>query len=86
MSAWEVYRVLVWVIGIPVIVYLIWRIVQRVRDIEKLDAEVRAEEEANAHNPYAAYARMYEAQQLLDEARGKKKDATKEQAPDRKKG
>lgn len=73
MTAWTVVRFLVWVIGVPVIVYLVWCIVRRVRAIDKLDAEVRAEEEANAHNPYAAYARMIEAQQLIDEARGKRK-------------
>ena len=73
MTGWDVFRLAVWVIGVPVIVFLVWCIIQRVRAIHKLDAEVRAEEEANAHNPYAAMARMYEAQQLLDEARGKKK-------------
>ncbi len=73
MSLAEILRIIVWVVGVPIIIYLIWRIIQRVREIERLDAEVRAEEEANAQNPYAAMARMYEAQQLLDEARGKKK-------------
>jgi hypothetical protein len=75
MTAWNVFRVLVWVIGIPTIVYLLWRIVGRVREIDKRIAEIRAEEEETAKNPYAAYARMLEAQQLLDEARGKKKNA-----------
>lgn len=73
MSLAEVIRIIVWGVGIPIIIYLIWRIIQRVREIERLDAEVRAEEEANAHNPYAAMAKMYEAQKLLEEARGNKK-------------
>lgn len=63
----------VWGIGTPVMVYLVARIVRRIRDINDLDAEIRKEEEANAQNPYAQMARMYEMQQLLDEARGKKR-------------
>ena len=73
MSLAEIIRILVWGIGLPIIVYLIVRIIQRVRDIQELDAQVRAEEEANRQNPYADMARMYEVQQLLEEARGKKK-------------
>ena len=78
MTTYEVVRLLVWIIGLPIIAYLLWRIIQRVREINARDAELRAEEEANAQNPYFAMARMYEAEQLLEEARkGKKRSSSK---------
>lgn len=73
MATWEIVRLAVWGIGTPIMIYLVARIIRRVRDINDLDAEVRKEEEANAQNPYAQMARMYEVQQLLDEARGRKR-------------
>jgi len=45
------------------------KIVRRSREISRSIAELREEEAKNAQNPYAAMARMYEAQQLLEEAR-----------------
>lgn len=74
MAAWEVIRIAIWVVGIPIIVYLIWRIILRVRQINVRIAEIRAEEEEIARNPYAAYARLLEAEDLLERARGKKKE------------
>lgn len=73
MTWWQIISVAVWIVGVPIIGYLLWIIVRRVREINKRIAELREEEAQNATNPYAAMARMYEAQQLLDEARGKKK-------------
>ena len=73
MTTWEIFRLAVWGIGTPIIVYLIARIVRRVRDINALDAKLREEEAANAQNPYAQMARMYELQQIIDEARGKRR-------------
>lgn len=64
---------MVWIIGVPVIGFLIWRVVQRVRAIAALDARLREEEARQAQNPYADMARMYEVQQMLEEAKGKKK-------------
>lgn len=73
MTNYEILRLAVWSIGLPIIVYLVWRILRRIRDIRELDARLREEEAANAHNPYAQMARLFETQQLLDEVRGKKK-------------
>jgi hypothetical protein len=73
MATWEIVRLAVWGIGTPVIVYLTVRIVRRIRDINTLDARLREEEKANAQNPYAQMARMYELQQILDEAQGKRR-------------
>ena len=65
-----ILSIVVWVIGVPVIVFLIVQIARRLRQIDGRLAELRKEEEQNAQNPYAAMARLYEAQQLLEEARG----------------
>ena len=70
-----VLTVAVWVIGVPVIGFLILQIVRRLRQIDVRIAELREEEARNAQNPYAAMARLYEAQQLLEEARGGGKKA-----------
>lgn len=57
-----------YVIGIPIIIYLCSRTVQRVRDIRALDAKLRAEEAARRDaalrgdtpiNPYADMAAIY---------------------------
>lgn len=72
-EVWLGIRIAIWVIGIPTIVFLVRAIVNRIRAIERLDAEMRAEEEQATKNPYAEMARLYEAQKLLDEARGKKR-------------
>ncbi len=73
MTAWNIFRVVVWVVGIPIIVLLVKSILHRLREIDKRIEEVRAEEAEIARNPYAAYARMLEVEQLLEEARGKKR-------------
>ena len=64
-----------WIVGIPIICFLLWRVVCRVKDIRELDTRLRKEEAQNAQNPYADMARMYEAQELLDRVKkgGKKK-------------
>ena len=65
-------RLVVWVIGVPIIVFLIVSIMRRVRAIRDLDARLREEEARNAASPYADMARLYEARELLDRAkRGK---------------
>ncbi len=71
MTAYEILRLVVWVIGLPIIVFLVWCIIRRVREIDRLDAVLREEEEQMAKNPYAAYARILEAERLLEEARGR---------------
>ncbi len=69
---WKLVSDLTWSIGIPIIVWLLVKIVRRSRAISRSIAELREEEAKNAQNPYAAMARMYEAQQLLEDARGSK--------------
>lgn len=78
MINWKLINDLTWSIGIPIIVWLLVKIVRRSREISRSIAELREEEAKNAQNPYAAMARMYEAQQLLEEARSSSKPAKRE--------
>lgn len=75
MINWKLISDLTWSIGIPIIVWLLVKIVRRSREINRSIAELREEEAKNAQNPYAAMARLYEGQQLLEEARGPSKPA-----------
>jgi hypothetical protein len=68
-GTYETLRLVVWVVGVPIIVALLVSIVRRVRAIRDLDQRLRDEEEQQAKNPYAEMARMYEAQELLERAR-----------------
>ena len=77
MTPYEIFRLIVYLIGVPIIIYLIVRAVRKVREIQKLDQELREEEARNATNPYADLARMYEIQQLLERARGGKSNEDK---------
>lgn len=70
---YETFRLIVYAVGVPIIVFLIVSIVRRVRAISALDAKLREEEAANTQNPYAQMATMYEAQALLNQARPPKK-------------
>ena len=69
MTPWQIISAIVWAVGVPIIIYLLWRIIQRKRQIDQRIAELREEEAQNAANPYAAMAQLYEAQQLLEQAR-----------------
>jgi len=80
MINWKLISDLTWVIGIPIIVWLLVKIVRRSREISRSIAELREEEAKNAQNPYAAMARMYEARELLEEARGSSKPAKRKPA------
>ena len=75
---WKLISDLTWVIGIPIIVWLLVKIVRRSREISQRIAELREEEARNAANPYSAMARMYEAQQLLEDARSSSKGAKRQ--------
>lgn len=68
LSGYELFRLIVYLIGLPIILYLIVRLIRQVRAINVLDNQLREEEERNANNPYYQMARMYEAQVLLKEA------------------
>lgn len=69
MSTWQIVSALVWVVGVPIIAWLLVNIVRRTREINRRIAELREEEKRNAQNPYAAMAQLYEAQQLIEQAR-----------------
>jgi hypothetical protein len=66
---YEWVRLLVYVIGVPIIVLLLRNAARRVRDIKELDARLREEEAQNAKNPYAEMAKAMEARELLERAR-----------------
>lgn len=72
MSPYEILRLVVWLVGVPVIVWLCVRAARQVAAIRKLHEELLREEAASAQNPYAQMARLMEAQELLERAkRGK---------------
>lgn len=63
-SQYQMLRIVVYVVGVPIIVALVIRIVRRVREIRELDARLKAEEAARkaqgiVEDPYAAMARMF---------------------------
>ncbi|GAB4455269.1 MAG: hypothetical protein OHK0029_11110 [Armatimonadaceae bacterium] len=76
-ETYPIFRAVVYLIGIPVILYLCYSIMQRLRAIKELDAKLREEAAQNAANPYAQMASLYEqqeARELLKKAkRGKVK-------------
>ena len=67
--SYETFRLIVWIIGLPIIVYLIRRAALRWREIQRLDAALREEEALAAKNPYADMARIYEGKELLQKSR-----------------
>jgi hypothetical protein len=68
-TPYETLRFVVWTIGLPIIVFLIVRLIRQVRAIRTLDAQLREEERQNAANPYYQMSRLYEAEKLLENAR-----------------
>lgn len=67
--SYEVFRAIVWAVGLPIILFLLWKAIRRVRALRELDARLREEEAATPRNPYADMAKMYEVQQIMDENR-----------------
>lgn len=66
--SYEQLRLAVYLIGVPIIIYLCTRTVRRVREIRALDVRLRAEEQARLDaalrgdkpiNPYADMAALY---------------------------
>ncbi|MGC4042506.1 MAG: hypothetical protein QM758_01735 [Armatimonas sp.] len=45
--SYEVLRAIVWIVGLPIIGYLGWQAVMKLRAIRRLDAELREEEAQN---------------------------------------
>ena len=71
MSNYEAFRLVVWAIGLPIIIYLVINAVRKVQAIRELDRKLKEEAERNAKNPYAEMALMLEAQELLKQGRRK---------------
>lgn len=69
MTTYEIIRTVVWIVGIPIIIFLILNITRRVQAIRTLDKQLRDEEAQTATNPYADMARMYEEQEQVDKKR-----------------
>ena len=67
--SYETFRLLVYLIGVPIIVFLVWRAIVRLRAIRQLDAELREEEAHAAKDPYANMAKMYEVQELIQKSK-----------------
>ena len=83
MTKYEIFRLVVYVIGVPIIIYLIVNAVRKLRDIRALDAKLRAEAEANKQNPYAQMAQLLEERNAR-EMMGKKGTANKAVTPKQK--
>ena len=66
---YETFRLIVWAIGLPIIVYLAVRAARRWKEIQRLDAELREEEAQAAKDPYASMARMYEVKELIQKSK-----------------
>ena len=69
MSNYEILRLVVYLIGVPIIAYLCINAVRKVRAIRELDTRLKEEAEQNAKNPYAEMAQLLEAQELLKAAK-----------------
>lgn len=70
-TPYETFRFFVWAIGLPVIVFLVVRLVRQVQAIRRLDAQLREEEARNSANPYYQMSRLYEAEKLIDKSKKK---------------
>jgi len=70
MTTYEIVRLVVWVIGVPIIIALLVNTVRRTRAVSEEIARVKREaEEQRVKNPYAQMAELYEARELLDRGR-----------------
>jgi hypothetical protein len=58
--SYEVFRAIVWMLGLPVIVYLAWQAGGKLRAIRRRDAELREEEARNPKDPYLRLAELFD--------------------------
>jgi hypothetical protein len=77
-TPYEILRFVVWTIGLPIIIFLVVRLIRQVRAIRALDAELREEEERNAANPYYQMSRLYEAEKIVEKNLPQRKKSEKE--------
>ncbi|MBC8142632.1 MAG: hypothetical protein H7Y38_14470 [Armatimonadetes bacterium] len=69
MTTYEIVRLVVYLIGVPIIVYLLWNASRKLKQIRALDAKLKAEAEQNKRNPYAQMAEILEAHEIIKETR-----------------
>ena len=62
---YETLRLVVYTIGLPIIAYLLFNAVRKVRAIRTLDTRLKAEAERNKRNPYAQMAELLEANEIV---------------------
>lgn len=72
MTPYETLRLVVWLVGVPIIVWLSLRAARRAVAIRKLHEELLREEESLAQDPYAQMAQRLLAQEQIDQAKGKR--------------
>ncbi len=60
--SYEVFRAIVWTLGLPIIVWLTVRAVRRIQAIRQRDAELREEDAQSAKDPYARLAELYKGE------------------------
>jgi hypothetical protein len=69
MISYETLRLLVWLIGGPIIIILAVHAVRRAREIRILHEQLLKEEAENAKNPYADMAKLYEVKEVFERAK-----------------
>ena len=79
-STYQILRLIVYLIGVPIIVALMIRIVLRVRAIRALDARLKAEEAARPTDPYAAMAAIALKSRMPERSPGKSQGESAESA------
>jgi|GEM_PF-4851711 hypothetical protein len=63
---YQVFRLIVYAIGVPIIIALCVSIVRRLKAIKELDAQLREEAAQKPLNPYEQMAALYEQQEARD--------------------
>ena len=67
--SYEVFRAIVWGLGLPIIVYLAWQVGGKLRAIRQRDAELREEEARNPKDSYLKMAELFEEEKQDKKAR-----------------
>lgn len=77
-SEYQILRLVVYGIGVPIIAFLLWRIVRKVRAIRELDARLKAEEAARRargiiEDPNMALARLFAEAEAAEKPKSKRR-------------
>ena len=65
MTSYEILRLVVYAVGVPIIVYLCVNAYRKMREIRVLDARLKEEAERNRKNPYAQMAELLEREEII---------------------